>query len=143
MENKRYNVNLKQLDLYITDNILSYLKINEVIFINKKYYNNNINICKYAKNKIYKFYKYNRLRLEMEFNYYDNPKLIQIYYQIFYPKEYRLKFMKSGIKYLNNINRSEMIDLYNLANIYPFKLNYYFRLYVLLLNIHELAYIGW
>jgi hypothetical protein len=143
MENKLYYSNFQQLDIYIIDNILSNLKINEVLFINKKYYNQNINICKNAKDKIHKFYKYNRLRLEMEFHYYDNSKLIQIYYKICYPKEYRSKFMKSGIKYLNTINRSQMIELYNLSKLYPHKLNYYFRLYVPLLNIQELAYIGW
>lgn len=143
MTNQLILNNLKQLDLYIIDNILSNLKINEVLFINKKYYNKNINICKKAKDKIQKFYKYNRLRLEMEFHYYDNAKLIQMYYKICYPKEFRRKFMKSGIKYLNNINRPKMIELYNLSKLYPCKINYYFRLYIPLLNIHELAYIGW
>lgn len=143
MSNQLISNNLKNLDLYIIDNILSNLKINELLFINKKYYNENITICKNAKEKIYNFYKYNRFRLEMEFHYYDNSKLIEIYYKICYPKECRLKFMKSGIQHLNNINRSKMIELYNLSKLYPSRINYYFRLYVSLLNIHELAYIGW
>lgn len=143
MSNQLSNNNLKQLDLYIIDNILSNLKINEVLFINKKYYNKNIIICKKAKEKIQKFYIYNRFRLEMEFHYYDNPNLIQMYYIICYPKECRKKFMKSGIKYLNTTNRPRLIELYNLSELFPTKLNYYFRLYIPLLNIHELAYIGW
>lgn len=143
MSNQLTSSNLKQLDLYIIENILSNLKINELLFINKKYYTENISICKNAKEKIQKFYKYNRFRLEMEFHYYDNSKLIQIYYIICYPKECRKNFMKSGIKHLNNLNRYKMVELYQLSKLYPHKLNYYFRLYVLLLNIHELAYIGW
>jgi len=134
-----------ELDLYIIDNILSFLKIENKIFINKKYYQLSKNILVNKVNKISIFYKYNKLRLDMLFEYdsFTHNNWIYNYYILFYPLEFRLLLMSNAINYLNTTNRPYIYKLYLLANKYPNKRKYFFNLFIKLLNINELHYLGW
>ncbi len=134
---------MNTLDIYITDNILSYLNINESIFINKKYYNINKKIINKAKFKICYFYRYYKAQLIMKFEYYDDLISIQNYYILYYPKEYKKEFMISAINTINTINRPYILNIINLVNKNSYKINYYFKLFIRLLNLNELMYLGW
>lgn len=134
-----------ELDLYIIDNIISYLNINNKIFINKRYYKQSITFLKNKINTIWYFYKYHKLRLELLFEYdsftYNN--WIHNYYILFYPIELKQVLMYNAITNLNTINRPYMYKLYYLSNINSDKKKYYFNLFIKLLNINELNYLGW
>lgn len=107
---------MANLDVYIIDNILSYLKINEKIFINKKYYKQSKEIINKSLTTISTFYSYNKLRLELSYEYLDNIKIIRNYFNIFYPKTLRYNFIYKCKKAKNYINFNQ--DVYNfLSNL--------------------------
>lgn len=134
-----------ELDIYIIDNIISFLNINNKIFINKKYYKISKCEIKTKINKISIFYKYHKLRLEMLFEYdsFTHNNWIYNYYILFYPTELRILLMYNALNYLNTINRPYIYKLYYLANKYPNKKKYFFKYFIKLLNINELHYLGW
>lgn len=131
------------LDDYIINNILSYINNRDYIFINKYYYN--IYKLKYldAINKIINFYKYNKLRLQYEFEIYEDIKSIHNYYILYYPTKYRLDLMESAISNLNTEYRPYIIFLHHLSKTHNNKSKFYFKYFIRLLNRNELAYLGW
>jgi hypothetical protein len=135
----------KILDMYIIDNIISYLNINESFIINKKYHNIAKNNAKKKVIKIIKFYKYNKLRLEMLFEYesYEDNEWIYNYYILFYPKEYRIGLMYNSLIYLNTTYRNTIRELYYSSVNNPETLKKNFNMFIKLLNINELHYLGW
>ena len=157
--------NLNLLDMYNIDNILSYLKINETIFLNKMYYINGRKGLKLNIYKICNFYIYNRNRLSMEFDNLTNLNIVHNYYILFYPKEYKIDLMRLGItkllniisldvyetllNYYNNVMtysnyiESTDIELPNYINYKNKFINKYFKLYIKSLNINQLAILGW
>lgn len=133
---------------YIIDDIFSYLKIHEIIFINKKHYNKSKLILKTKVNIITKFYINQKLRLEMLFEYFDNDNLqaIRNYYIIFYPKEYRKSFFEQVIKFrAHNLHNNQYLSVINLLEKSIIKNNYniYFKDLIYLLNLSDLAFLGW
>lgn len=136
------------IDIYIIDNIISYLNIQNKIFINKKYHNQSIAKLKENILIISECYLYNKLRLEMIFEYYDNNNIntIRNYYILFYPKQYRKSVYKQVIKYLStDFTNEELNDIQNLYNISVLNNNYnlYFKDLIYRLNLNHLAFIGW
>lgn len=112
------------LDNYILDNIFSYLKINEIIFINKKYYNKSKLQIKKSLNKISIFYLHNKIKLEMSYEYIDNYKNIRNYLKLCYPKNKRYYFL-----YLCKLNRNYLIFLKDNINTYNLLDNLIFKEY--------------
>lgn len=136
------------IDIYIIDNIISYLNIQNKIFINKKYHNQSIAKLKENILIISEYYLYNKLRLEMIFEYYDNNNIntIRNYYILFYPKQYRKSVYKQVITYLStDFTNEELNDIQNLYNISVLNNNYnlYFKDLIYRLNLNHLAFIGW
>jgi hypothetical protein len=136
------------IDYYIIDNIISYLNIQNKIFINKRYHKQSIDKLKKNAHTIEKFYLYNKLRLEMAFEYYDNDDILSIrsYYIIFYPKEYRKNIYEQTLKYLRTDFSKEKLNyiqnLYNMS-IVADNYNLYFKDLINQLNANHLAFIGW
>lgn len=165
MQNYKMSL-INQFDIYIIDNILSYLKINKTIFINKMYYKKSKKQIKLNLYKISNFYIYNKVRLSMEFEFLENINAIHSYYILFYPQKYKLDLMRIGItkllyvtdlpvyeillKYYNNvIIYSNYLDSKQTLTIESNRIsknkliNTYFKLYIKSLNINELVYLGW
>jgi hypothetical protein len=88
----------------IIDNILSYVKIKDKIFINKYYYKKSKIILKSKVNVITKFYLKNKIRLQMLYEYYDedNIEAIRNYFILFYPKKYRKITSQYILQFCNN-----------------------------------------
>lgn len=104
---------MADLDNYILDNIFSYLKINKIIFINKKYYNKSKSTLKKSTNLISMFYLHNKIKLEMAYEYLENNNSIKNYLKLCYPKEKRYYFL-----YLCKINRNYFVFDNNDNNVY-------------------------
>lgn len=135
-------------DTYISYNIISYLNIQEKIFINKFHYNQSKDIIKSKVRIIENFYLTRKLHLQMLFEYFDEDDLqaIRNYYIIFYPKEYRKSFCEQVVKYLvryfSNNNYLNIIHLFE-QSIITNNYNKNFKQLVNLLQLHDLAFIGW
>jgi hypothetical protein len=135
----------KTLDIYIIDNIISYLNINSKLLINKKYYN----IAKLELNdnvnKLIKFYKYHKLRLQIQFECenYNTISFIHNYYILFYPNQFKINLMYNSLIYLNTTNRIYIKHLYYSSKNNPNIINYNFKIFIKLLNMNELYYLGW
>lgn len=154
-----------QLDIYIIDNILSYLKINEIIFINKTYYNNAKKQIKLYKFKIVNFYIYHKVRLNMEFEFYENINAIRGYYILYYPLRYKIGFMSLALVKIRNIMtfstyeilmqyynqlmnelnsiETQSNELHSIDTQSNKIINKYFKLYIKQLNRQQLVYLGW
>lgn len=135
-------------DTYISYNIISYLNIQEKIFINKFHYNQSKDIINSKVKIIVNFYLNRKLNLQMLFEYFDEDNLqaIRNYYIIFYPKEYRKSFFEQVLKYraryLSNNSYLTVIHILEqsvLTNNY----NKHFKQLVNLLQLTDLAFIGW
>jgi hypothetical protein len=136
------------IDYYTIDNIISYLNIQNQIFINKKYYKQSIDKLKKNVHTIEKFYLYNKLRLEIVFEYYDDENIIAIknHYVLFYPKEYRKNIYEQVLKYLRTDFTKEQLNyIQNLYNKSLLNNNYnlHFKDLIYQLNLNHLAFIGW
>ena len=135
-------------DTYISYNIISYLNIQEKIFINKFHYNQSKDIIKSKVRIIENFYLTRKLHLKMLFEYFDEDDLqaIRNYYIIFYPKEYRKSFFEQVVKYLvryfSNNNYLNIIHLFE-QSIITNNYNKNFKQLVNLLHLNDLAFIGW
>lgn len=136
-------------DMYIINNIISYVNIDKKIFINKYHYNESKKQLKKKVLLIENFYLKHKLRLEMLFEYleYDNITAIRNYYILFYPKEFRQSFINSAIIYLNpNINDNNLtvnaIDTIN-SIIDPNNISNTFINLINKLSIFDLATLGW
>lgn len=135
-------------DTYISYNIISYLNIQEKIFINKFHYNQSKDIIKSKVRIIENFYLTRKLHLQMLFEYFDEDDLqaIRNYYIIFYPKEYRKSFFEHVVKYLvryfSNNNYLNIIHLFE-QSIITNNYNKNFKQLVNLLQLNDLAFIGW
>ena len=132
----------------ILDNVLLYLPYHNKILINKKNYSTSKKIFKKNINQIQIFYKksinrirdnneYTNLNIDFEFL---NKKDLQTYYILYYPNEYKLKFMKLT---LNKIKPKKYIELQILYNNFLMNNNRKFYNFIRLLEINELFYIGW
>ena len=88
----------------IIDNILSYVKIKDNIFINKYYYKKSKIVLKSKVNTITKFYLKNKIRLQMLYEFYDedNIEAIRNYFILFYPKKYRKITSQYILQFCNN-----------------------------------------
>ena len=88
----------------IIDNILSYVKIKDKIFINKYYYKKSKIVLKSKVNIITKFYLKNKIRLQMLYEFYDedNIEAIRNYFILFYPKKYRKITSQYILQFCNN-----------------------------------------
>jgi hypothetical protein len=135
-------------DTYISDNIISYLNIPEKIFINKFYYKQSKDILNSKVRIIENFYLKRKLYLQMVFEYLDEDNLqaIRNYYIIFYPKEYRKSFFEQVLKYraryLSNNSYLTVINLLE-QSILTNNYNKHFKQLINLLQINDLAFIGW
>jgi hypothetical protein len=76
----------------------------------------------------------------------DNLQAIRNYYIIFYPKEYRKSFFEQVLKYItrylshnNYLTIIHILEQSILTNNY----NKYFKQLVNLLQLNDLAFIGW
>ena len=84
----------------------------------------------------------------MLFEYFDEDDLqaIRNYYIIFYPKEYRKSFFEQVVKYLvryfSNNNYLNIIHLFE-QSIITNNYNKNFKQLVNLLQLNDLAFIGW
>lgn len=135
-------------DTYISDNIISYLNIPEKIFINKFYYKQSKDILNSKVRIIENFYLKRKLYLQMAFEYLDEDNLqaIRNYYIIFYPKEYRKSFFEQVLKYrARNLSNNSYLTVINLLeqSILTNNYNKHFKQLINLLQINDLAFIGW
>lgn len=135
-------------DTYISDNIISYLNIPEKIFINKFYYKQSKDILNSKVRIIENFYLKRKLYLQMAFEYLDEDNLqaIRNYYIIFYPKEYRKSFFEQVLKYrARNLSNNSYLTVINLLEQSKLTNNYnkHFKQLINLLQINDLAFIGW
>lgn len=135
-------------DTYISYNIISYLNIQEKIFINKFHYNQSKDIINSKVKIIVNFYLNRKLNLQMLFEYFDEDNLqaIRNYYIIFYPKEYRKSFFEQVLKYRARYlpNNSYLTVIHILEqSILTNNYNKHFKQLVNLLQLNDLAFIGW
>jgi len=135
-------------DTYISYNIISYLNIPEKIFINKFHYKKSKDIMNSKVRIIENFYLKRKFYLQMIFEYLDEDNLqaIRNYYIIFYPKEYRKLFFEQVLKYraryLSHNNYLTIIHILE-QSILTNNYNKHFKQLVNLLQLNDLAFLGW
>lgn len=133
-------------DMYIINNIISYLNIHEKRFINKYHYYESKGIRESKANIIKNFYLKNKLRLEYSFEQFDNLQLIKNYYILFYPKCYKKAFIQLALNlHILNFNRTEFLILNNIYKNALFTNNYneVFKYVINQLTLTDFAIIGW
>ncbi len=138
------------LSVDVVDNIISYIKPNEKIFINKKEYDKSKIEMQNKINKIQIFYKRNKRRLEMQFEYleYGNDlSALHSYYILFYPHKFRCYIFNTlmsnlDLIILNNKTKSKIKMIYYKSKLEK-NFNKYFKDLIYLLDITQLSYIGW
>lgn len=133
-------------DIYIINNILSYVNNNKKILINRYYYNKCILELKKQVSIIERFYIKNKLRLQMIFEYleYENIQAIRNYYILFYPKEFRATFvlhanMNARRRLLTYNDKEDLIKCINICETS----NQPFIDLIKYLSLNELALLGW
>lgn len=141
-------MNLIILPNEVLENILLYLPYHNKILINKKNYINAIKIFKDNILKIQKFYikSINRIKETQELtNSNDtlihlNKKDIQTYYILYYPEKFKKEFMKLTLTKIVPLNYNKLNQIYHDNNL---TLNRKFMIFMRLLQINEMAYVGW
>ena len=141
-------MNLIILPNEVLENILLYLPYHNKILINKKNYINAIKIFKDNILKIQKFYikSINRIKETQELTNSNNiltnlnKKDIQTYYILYYPDKFKKEFMKLTLTKIVPLNYNKLNQIYHDNNL---TLNRKFMIFMRLLQINEMAYVGW
>ena len=132
----------------ILEKIILYLPYHNKILINKKNYLNVIQIFKTNILKIQKFYikSINRIKETQELTNSNNiltnlnKKDIQTYYILYYPDEFKNDFMKLTLTKVIPLNYNKLNQIYYNSHL---TLNRKFMIFMRMLQIHEMAYVGW
>lgn len=130
-----------ECDKFIINNIISYLKPHEKIFINKFYYKQSYKILKSKVKLIESFYIKNKIRLfKNRVMNTSNINQLQNYFILFYPKKYRKNLFERVIKchiYRNpKPNYISILDIYK-KSVIKNNFNIYFKDFIILLDMED------